>query len=115
MARPDDIQDKELRDLVQSGYDCMRNRKATEAVKALSDAFLHLLELRPELIHKKIEFRIGREMPFLMRWPALGANLKPGSVRAGKPEIEFLRERFAISEAMTYYHFVLETAIDEGA
>lgn len=44
-----------------------------------------------------------------------GANLKPGSVRAGKPEIEFLRERFAISEAMTYYHFVLETAIDEGA
>ena len=95
MARPDDIQDKELRDLVQSGYDCMRNRKATEAVKALSD--------------------IGREMPFLARWPALGANLKPGSVRAGKPEIEFLRERFAISEAMTYYQFVLETAIDEGA
>ena len=44
-----------------------------------------------------------------------GANLKPASVRTGKPEIGFLRERFAISEAMTYYHFVLETAIDEGA
>ena len=115
MAKPAEIQNEELRALVQSGYDCMRNRKATEAVRAFSDAFLHLLEIRPGLVHKKVEFRIGREMPFLMRWPALGANLKPGSVRAGKPEIEFLRERFAISEAMTYYQFVLETAIGEEA
>ena len=115
MARPDDIQDEALRDLVQNGYECMRNRKAPEAVRAFSDAFLILLELRPGLITKKIEFRVGREMPFLMRWPALGANLKPGSVRAGKPEIEFVRDRFAISEAMTYYEFVLETAINENA
>ena len=115
MPKPDAIQDDELRALVQSGYDSMRNREATEAVKAFSAAFLQLLELRPELIHKKIEFRPGREMPFLMRWPALGANIKPGSVRAGQPEIEFVRERFAISEAMTYYEFVLETAIDEKA
>jgi hypothetical protein len=34
---------------------------------------------------------------------------------AGKPEIEFVRDRFAISEAMTYYQFILETAIREGA
>ena len=115
MARPDDIRDEALRALVQSGYDCMRSRKASDAVKAFSEAFLRLLELRPELIHKKIEFRLGREMPFLMRWPALGANLKPESVRAGKPEIEFVRDRFAVSEAMTYYQFVLETALDEGA
>ena len=115
MSKPDAIQDETLRTLLQDGYDDLRSRNATDAVRAFSDAFLRLLEVRPGLITKKIEFRPGREMPFLMRWPALGANLVAGSVRAGKPEIEFVRERFAISEAMTYYQFVLETAIDEGA
>ena len=115
MPRPDQIQNEELRALVVSGHECMRNRKAAEAVRALSDAFLLLLELKPELVERKVEFRPGRSMPFLMRWPTLGANLKPGSIRAGKPEIEFVRDRFAISEAMTYYEFVLETAIREGA
>ncbi len=50
-----------------------------------------------------------------MRWPALGANLSMASVRAGKPEIEFTRERFAVSEAMTYYQYALESAIEHGA
>ncbi len=115
MPRPDQIQNEELRALVESGHECMRNRKAAEAVRAVVEAFLLLLELKPELVSKTVEFRPGRSMPFLMRWPALGANLKPGSIRAGKPEIEFVRDRFAISEAMTYYEFVLETAIKEGA
>ena len=30
------------------------------------------------------------------------------SVRAGKPQISFERERFSVSEAMTYYQFVLD-------
>ena len=115
MPKPDQIQNEELRALIQSGHECMRKRQATEAVRAFCDAFMCLLELKPELMEKKIEFRPGRSMPFLMRWPALGANLKPESIRAGRPEIEFVRDRFAISEAMTYYEFVLETAIREGA
>ena len=53
--------------------------------------------------------------PRLMRWPALGANLKPGSVAAGRPEIEFLRERFSVSEAMTYYQFVLDEILERQA
>ena len=32
-------------------------------------------------------------------------------MRAGKVEIEFARERFAMSEAMTYYEFLSDTAL----
>ena len=115
MAKADQIQNEELRGLMSGAHECMRNRKAAEAVRAIVEAFLFLLELKPELVSKTVEFRPGRSMPFLMRWPALGANIKPGSIKAGRPEIEFVRDRFAISEAMTYYEFVLETAIKEGA
>ena len=57
----------------------------------------------------------GMQMPLLMRWPMLGANIKPGSVQAGQPEIEYIRDRFALSEATSYYEFALETAIEHEA
>ena len=53
----------------------------------------------------------GRTMPRVMRWPALGANMVLAAVQAGEPEIEFIRARFAVSEAMTYYQFLLDEII----
>ena len=50
----------------------------------------------------------------VMRWPALGANLVAGSVRAAEPAIEFVRERFAMSEALTYYEFAVDVALDHS-
>ena len=114
MARPDAVENDELRAMFEQARDHMKAGQASEAVHVLADAFLRLIELEPEMLSETIEFRPGRKMLAIMRWPALGANLKPGSIKAGEPEIEFARDRFAISEAMTYYEFVLETAITEG-
>ncbi len=109
MARRDAIQNEELRKLVTESYDYMREGNGTEAVRVLARTYLRLLELKPELLEKKVTMRAGREFPLVMRFPALGANLKMESVRAGKPEIEFVRERFAVSEAMTYFEYVVDT------
>jgi len=107
MPSPADIQDEALRAQVQKAYDAMRSGNGTDAVRLLADTFLDFIERFPEVKEEKVAMR-GREVPKLMRWPGLGANVKAESLREGKPEIEFVRERFSVSEAMTYYQFLLE-------
>ena len=115
MAKPAQIKDEKLRALVTRAHGEMRANKPTDAVHSLCDAFMYLLELKPDLKSRKVALRPGVEMPYLMRWPQLGANLKPGSLMTGSPQFQFVREKFALSEAFTYYEFILETAIGEGA
>jgi hypothetical protein len=110
MPKHDKIQNDELRGMMDQAYAQMRAGKAAVAVHQIAAAFLRLVELKPELAGRRVGVR-GRMMPIAMRWPALGANLKLESLRAGKLEIEFARERFAMSEAMTYYEFLSDTAI----
>ena len=110
MPKHQKIQNEELRGMMDQAYAQMRAGKADDAVRKISSTFLRLLELKPELAGRRTEVR-GRQFPVAMRWPMLGANLKWESLRAGKPEIEFKRERFAVSEAMTYYEFLSDTAI----
>ncbi len=114
MAKPEEIRNQELRGLVESAHERMRSGEPSEAVKLLVEAYLKLLELRPEILDEKIEIRPGREFPAVMRWPGLGANLDMKSVLEKKPRIEFTRDRFALSEAITYYEFTLESAIAKG-
>ena len=115
MAQPDQIQDAELRQLVADAYGLMRGNKPTDAMRSLVAALYRLLEVKPELATEQLEPRPGWKMPFLSRWPQYGANWKEGSLAAGEPKIEFVRERFALSEAITCYEFLLETAIKRGA
>jgi hypothetical protein len=110
MPKHDKIQNDELRGMMDQAYAQMRAGKAAEAVRQIAAAFLRLVELKPELAGRRVGVR-GRMLPLAMRWPALGANLKLESLRAGKVEIEFVRERFAMSEAMTYYEFLSDTAL----
>ena len=110
MPKHDKIQNDELRGMMDEAYAQMRAGKAAEAVRQIAAAFLRLLELKPELAGRRAGVR-RRMLPLAMRWPALGANLKLESLRAGKVEIEFTRERFAMSEAMTYYEFMSDTAL----
>ncbi len=114
MARPDAIENDELRAMIEKARDHMKAGQASEAVHLLADAFLRLVELEPEMLSETIEFRPGRKMLAIMRWPALGANLNLASARAGVAEIEFVRDHFAVSEAMTYYEFTLDSAIARG-
>ena len=111
MGRQDRIEDEKLRGLIDDAHGRMRRNQPTEAMRALVDALYRLIELKPELATEQLEPRPGWKMPFLTRWPQYGANWKDGSLAAGNPEIEFVRDRFALSEAITCYEFLLDTAI----
>jgi hypothetical protein len=111
MARPEQVADPELRAMLETAHQQMRQGKATDAVKTLSNAYIELLTRKPEMLDETIEPRPGRSMPAVMRWPMLGANLTLESVTAKKPEIQFVRERFSTAEAITYYEYTLESAI----
>ena len=113
MANREQVKDEELRAKLEEAHAQLRAGKATDAVHTLADTFLSMLRMKPELLAERVAVR-GRDTPLVMRWPALGANFKRGSVQAGAPEIEFTRERFAISEALTYYEFTVDTAIAQG-
>ncbi|MCK9485680.1 MAG: hypothetical protein M0R73_03115 [Dehalococcoidia bacterium] len=115
MPKPDQVQDADLRAQIEKAYSAMRSGNGTEAVRVLADAYLYLLNKHPDMLDETIEPRPGRQMPAVMRWPALGANLTLESVMQKKPRIEFMRDRFAVSEAITYYEYTLESAIQKGA
>ena len=113
MVKHEGVKDPELRSRLGEAHGLLMKRNPTEAVKVLADVFLGMLSEHPELKTKTVPMR-GREFPLVMRWPALGANLDLQSVREGEPRIDFVRQRFALSEALTYYEFTVDTAIEEG-
>ena len=115
MARQDQINDTQLRELIDHAHSLMRRNQPTDAMHGLVAALYRLLELKPELATEQLEPRPGWKMPFLSRWPQYGANWKDGSLARGEPEIEFIRDRFALSEAITCYEFLLDTAIGRKA
>ena len=115
LARKDQIKDPKLKALIDEAHGLMRRNQPTEAMHGLVAALYRLLELKPELATEQLEPRPGWKMPFLTRWPQYGANWKDGSLDAGKPEIEYVRDRFALSEAITCYEFLLDTAIAREA
>ena len=115
MPRPEQVQDERLRGILQEVQQSLRQRDGTQAVHKVVDALFALLDLKPELVTEEVEPRPGWKMKFLTRWPQLGANFKAGSLDAQKPEIEYAKDHFALSEAITYYEFTLETAIKRGA
>lgn len=115
MAKHDAVVDEALRGRFAEAFAQLRGGKPTDAVRTLSDAFLTLLREHPELLAETVATRAGApRMPLVLRWPALGANLVAGSVREGDPKIEFVRERFAMSEALTYYEFAVDLALDHS-
>ena len=100
MARPSDIRNDELRGLVEQAFAAMRAGKGAEAVRACADAYLrHGAASRgAETDHSHARPEISR----LMRWPALGANMKPETVAAGAPPNRVPARAVLGLEAMTY-------------
>jgi hypothetical protein len=114
MAKHDAVKDQALRSSFDSAFGALRGGKPADAVRMLADAFLGMLRDHPALLTETVAGRNGARMPMVTRWPALGANLVAGSVRDGEPKIEFVRERFAMSEALTYYEFAVDVALDHS-
>ena len=113
MARHEQIKDEGLRALMDEAHRQLRQGKATDAVHTLSDAFVSMLRDHPELVHTATVVR-GRKMPLVARWPAYGANLIVDPGGRDEPRIEYIRDRFATSEALTYYEFTVDTALSQG-
>ena len=114
MADLSKIEDEALRARLQEANQHLRKGKAADAVRTLADVFLSMLtptDGAPSPQGVTVAGRRGRRAPLAMGWPNLGANLVPESLRQGKPEIVFTRERFAMSEAMTYYEFTVDAAL----
>lgn len=114
MPKHDAVKDDELRGKLDKAHQEMRKGKGTDSVHSLSEAYLYILKLKPELLEETVELRPGRKMLTVMRWPMLGANLSLESVTAKAPEIDFERDHFAVSEAITYYEYTMETALKAG-
>ncbi len=115
MAKHDKVADDALRQHFDDAFAQLRGGRTVEAVHTLSDAFLAMLRDHPELLGETAATRAGApRMPVVLRWPALGANLVAGSVRDGDPKIEFVRDRFAMSEALTYYEYAVDLALDHS-
>ena len=110
MAKPEQVNDPALRERIQKAHDLMRGGKPSDAVKECAAAYIELLQKKPEIVQQGF----ANVRPALM-WPRLGANLSLRSLAEGKPEIEFERERFTLSEAITYYEFTLESAVKNNA
>ena len=113
MAKPEQVKDPEIRGAIEKARERMRAGDGTAAVHTLADAFLEMMRKKPEMLETGTQMRFG-QMPMVMRWPNLGANLNRASVIAKLPAIEFVRDHFAVSEAITYYEFTLETAVAQG-
>lgn len=113
MQKYEKVRDAGLRERLEEAHGHLRGGKATDAVQVLSDAFLAMLRDYPELLDAKAK-GARMQMPLWMRWPRLGANLAPESVEARDPKITFERDRFSMSEAITYYEFTVDTALDQG-
>lgn len=114
MPKLDRVVDEDLRRRLADAHTSLRANQPTEAVHALADTFVWMLRTHPELLAATEPVRGGRQVPVVFRWPALGADLDPASVRAGEPTIVFTRDRFAMSEAITYFEFTVDTAVGHG-
>jgi hypothetical protein len=113
MQKLDKIKDEDLRSRLTEAHQQLRANKPTDAVRSLADTFLWMVKAKPDLLEQSVAARAGRRMPLIMRWPALGANLSRESVEAKDPKIEFVRDHFAMSEAITYFEFTVDTAISQ--
>ena len=111
MAKTDQINDPTIKEKLEGAFSLMRQNNPSDAVHQICDAYLLLVEAQPEMMTEKINMPRGRRMLLMSRFPRLGANLSMSSIADKKPKIEFTKSRFVVSEALTYYEYVVDQAI----
>ncbi len=103
MPKPDEIADPTYRMEMADANAALNDGRYLDAVRKCADAFLSLLQSRPDLVAAGAGVRPG------MIWPRLGVRLAFDEGRP--PRMEWDKERFSFAEAITYYEFTLEQLI----
>jgi hypothetical protein len=105
MARFDGVQDSEARALLERATEEMRGGDPTAAVRTCCEAFARLVSLKSELLEANLP---ADEKIHHQQFPRLGANLVDAG---GAAEFAFERERFSLSDAITYLDFTTDAAL----
>jgi hypothetical protein len=100
------IQDAALRESMAQAHASLRAGEYKDVVQRSGDAYLELLRRKPDLLGGIM----GRMR--VMFFPRLGARLERDGEEA--PHLEWDRETFAMSEAITYYEFAVDQLVREG-
>jgi hypothetical protein len=102
MPKPEQIQSDELRPLLVEAHALLRGGDPAAAVHRCADAFLKLSAVHPRVLQLPEGMRIHP-------WPRLGAFLE--QQEGQPPRIDFQKEQFTLSEAITYYEYTLNAIL----
>lgn len=113
MAKLDRVANEMVRARLARARDQMRAGDPTAAVHSCWDAFTAVGAVDPELLATPRPGPAGApRMTLMMLWPELGANLDRADAAEGRLTITYMKDAFSATEAMTYYEFVLDTALE---
>ncbi len=104
MAKPSDIKNETLRELVSAAHAAIKQGDYTASVKNSTEAVRRLLILRPDVFTAGPWAGTRRVYP-----PFVGARIVTDGVP--EPQVVFDREKFGIAEALTWYEYALENII----
>jgi hypothetical protein len=102
MTKPSDINDAEYRAAMEAADRQIDEGDYAEAVRTCADAFVRLIEKRPDILKPDRQVR-----PSL--WPQLGVRLEVSE--GSPPRLVWERERFTMSEAATLLEFVMDQVV----
>ena len=105
-TKVDRIKDAKLRESLAQAHASLRSGDYRDVVQRSADAYIELLRRKPELL----EGLMGRMR--VMFFPRLGARMERDGDKP--PSVEWDRETFAFSEAVTYFEFAVDQLVREG-
>jgi len=100
------IKDDELRESLTQAKASLKSGDHSDVVHRASDAYVALLNRKPELLQGPTAMRS------ILFFPRLGARLVQEA--DGSPKVIYDREEFTFSEAVTYYEFAVDSLAKHG-
>ena len=104
-TKVDRIKDEKLRESMATAHASLRSGDYLDVVRRAADVYLELLRRKPDLL----EGMMGRMR--VMQFPRLGARLEREEGK--QPEVQWDRETFGFSEAVTYFEFAVDSLVRE--
>lgn len=115
MSDISEIRDEHIRGRLEEAWRLMRDGQPAPAVHACVEAFIRLAELQPDEVAPLASATSVRDAPQTLHWPDYGTRLMEDPEGGPIPRVIFERERFSLSEAITYLEFVTSRAVALGA